>query len=85
MRTGRVGAGITEAEVEGDERSLVGNSSGKHGGIWSANKLLVGDGVDVVVGGDQRVLGGNGDVLVELEPHVLGVSGRISCFASQAP
>ena len=85
MRTGRVGAGITEAEVEGDERSLVGDSAGKHNGIWSADQLLVGDSVDIVVGGDQWALGGDGDVLVELEPHVVGVSERISCFASHAP
>jgi len=31
-----------------------------------------------------RGFGDDADVLVELEPHVLGVSGRISCLASQS-
>ena len=43
---------------------------------------FVGNRVDVVAECDERILGRDGDVLVELELHVLGVSGRTSCLAS---
>ena len=69
MGVGRVGAGITETEVEGNEGSTVGDCSGEHVGVGAAGELLVSD----------------GDVLVELESHLVGVSGRISCLASQEP
>jgi len=47
--------------------------------------VLVGHGVDVVAASDKWAFGDDGDVLVDLEPHVLGASGRISRLASQAP
>lgn len=85
MAAGRVGAGITEAEVAGHQSALVGDRGSEHVGVGLAGEVLFEDGVDVVAESDERVLGGDGDVLVELEPHGLGVSGRISCLASHAP
>jgi hypothetical protein len=82
---GRVGAGVAEAEVAGDKRPVIGDRGGEHVGVGAAGQILVGDGVDLVAASNERVLGRDGDVLVEFEPHVLGVSGRISCLASHAP
>lgn len=85
MAAGWVGAGIAKSEVEGDQNSLVGDGSGEYVGIGSAGELLVGNCIDVVAQSEKRILGDDSDVLVELEPHVVGESGRISCLASQAP
>ncbi len=85
MGSGRVLARVTEPEIDGDERPLVGDGGSEHIGIGPADELFVGHGVDVMSQLDERAGRGDGDVLVELEPHVLGVSGRISCFASHEP
>lgn len=85
MAAGWVGARIAEAEVAGDDSALVGDGGGEHVRVGPAGEVLIEDGLDVVAESDERVLGGDGDVLVELEPHGLGVSGRISCLASHAP
>lgn len=85
VRAGWVEAGVAEAEVEGDEDALVGDGASKNVRVGVTGKVLVDDGVDVVAGGDEWVLGGDGDVLVELDPHGVGVRVWTSCLASQAP
>ena len=85
MAAGWLGAGIAETQVAGDQGARVRDGGGEHVGVGPALEALGGDGVDVVAEGGKRVLGGDGDVLVEFEPHGLGVSGRISCLASHAP
>lgn len=59
--------------------------SGEHVRVGQAGQILVRDCVNLVSEGDEGVLGRDGDVLAEFEPHVLGLSGRISCLASHAP
>lgn len=44
MATGRVGAGIPEAEVGGRTSALVGDCGSEHVGVGAAAEILVGDG-----------------------------------------
>lgn len=62
MAAGRVGTRITEAEVEGDERSLATDRCGEHVRVWMADEVFVLDGVDLVAEGNEQVLGNEGDV-----------------------
>ncbi len=62
VTAGRVGAGVTETEVEGDEGALVSDCSSEYGGVGVANEALVGDSVDVMTKRTQRRLDGDGDV-----------------------
>ena len=78
-------AAVAEAEVEGDEGPQVAHGAGEDIRVGVAGELLIDDGIDVVAGGDERVFGVDSDVLVELDPHGVGVRVRISCLASQAP
>jgi hypothetical protein len=82
---GRVGAGVAEAEVEGDQRPVLADGGGEDVGVGAADEPFVGDCVDVVAEGGQQGPGIDGDVLVEFELHVVGTSARTSCLASHAP
>lgn len=85
VTSGRVLPRITEAQVEGHQRAPLCTRSSEHDGIGPAAEVLVDDNVDVVAEMDEWLLCRDGDVLVELDLHVLGESGRISCLASHAP
>jgi len=69
MRAGRVGADVTEADVERDEHPGVRAARLHHDCVLGACEAFRGNSVDVVaVLGEQRH-GGGGDVLIELDLH----------------
>lgn len=85
MLGGRIHTNVAEAEVERDQHALLAATDVHELGVGRAGQPLVGDGVALMAVGLEQVLGGGGDVLVELDPHEVADRAWISCLASQAP
>ncbi len=85
MAPSGVSAKIAEAKIEGDEGTVILHGGGENVLVRSSYELLISDRVDLVTEEGKGIASANGDVLVELEPHLIGDSGLISCLASQAP
>jgi hypothetical protein len=62
VTTRRISARIAEAEVEGDQRTLVADRRSEHLGIGPAREVLLGNRVDVVAEREERILGDDGDI-----------------------
>ncbi len=76
---------IAELDIERHEHSLLILSGCHHDRVCCASQSFVSDRVDVMPRRGKNRYRCCRDVLVELEPHELGRSGRTSCFASHAP
>ena len=85
MAAWRICAHVTQSAVQGDQQPIGSGRGGHDPRIGRTLEVLVGNGVDIVSGGDERLPGRARHVLVELEPHSTRVSGTSSSRASSAP
>jgi hypothetical protein len=67
MTARRVGADITQSDVQRDQHPSSGGSGGHHLRVGRAAQPLLADGVDVVTGAGQDGSRGDRQVLIELE------------------